>query len=230
MPRRLVVVDLEQVDIGKAATRVTQVVEGWDVDVVQFVEHGGRPEVLRNPLRLVPSLMQGPFAELLAKSIADQVSAQIGLAVCRDAPLVTSMGLNALIELVTGATLHHAGQLLKGMGCVEPVATRVRLRVTTVCVKHAPSEAQLATFAVVVRAVESVVLAVALDDGPHREELGLAVLRRHHVAAIGRHNLVLAFPGCDVASKLVRLVEGAVHEVGRVVVGCLVKGVEERTA
>ena len=76
--------------------------------------------------------------------------------------------------------------------------------------------------AVVVRTVHAVVLTVAFHDGPHCEELSLALLRRQVDFAATHRRTELGSP-VHSSSELVALVESAVDKESCIIVGCLVE-------
>jgi hypothetical protein len=82
------------------------------------------------------------------------------------------------------------------------------------------AEGELGAFAVIVRAIEAIILAVTLDDGLDGEEFGLAVLWWWQHFSPKR---CLMLPTIHCSSELVWLVKCTVYKVCGIIIRCLIK-------
>ena len=92
---------------------------------------------------------------------------------------------------------------------------------------HCPTEAQLATIAVIVRTIQPIILTVSFHDRSDCEEFGLAEMRWQHIPAIGvNHAVSGARSWMLVARELIWFVEGAVDQIRRIIIRILIEGIE----
>ena len=125
------------------------------------------------------------------------------------------------------APLHVRQILWSVWGNKAPLAL-IRM-IVTVCVERRAPEAQLTALAVVVWTIQAIVLTISLHDRANSKELSLAVLRWKHVPTIRvNHAITWTCPWMNIASELIRLVEGAIYQVCSIVICVLIEGIQER--
>ena len=92
------------------------------------------------------------------------------------------------------------------------------------CLKLWPSEAQLATLAFIMRAIQAIVFTITLHDWPDCEEFSVAILWRQHISSICvDHTCTRTRPWMHISCELIWLVKSPINQVSCIIISIFIE-------